>query len=308
MGQNLIKNIQLGLMLLIAISLSLPVVAEQNTGRHHKSHHAVKHQKAHAKNAVHKKKTHKKKIKAAKVANQSLGETYIVQPGDVFGKVAQKYQPRGMSLKQVMRTIYAKNKNAFVNGDQKRLIVGAKLAIPSSLVPKKVEIEKVEAPAKSQAPVTSAPVASAPVTPKLVDKTSSGFARLEDDPKNKASQIKPPLPPTADQQPSQVAGNQTPAVNSATTPASALTPAPATEPVSPAVSEKPIVSAGEIPAAEEEPVEVRHDTGINGFVLITLIVIALFVIAYLRIRARKIEKNQQDLINELMRKRDEEQI
>ncbi len=293
MGQNLIKNIQLGLMLLIAISLSLPVAAEQNTGRHHKSHHAVKHQKAHAKNAVHKKKTHKKKIKVAKGANQSLGETYIVQPGDVFGKVAQKYQPRGMSLKQVMRTIYAKNKNAFVNGDQKRLIVGAKLAIPSSLVPKKVEIEKVEAHTQSQAPVTSAPVASAPVTPKLADKTSSGFARLEDDPKNKASQIKPPLPPTVDQQPTQVAGNQPPAVDSATTPA---------------ISEKPIVSAGEIPAAEEEPVEVRHDTGINGFVLVTLIVIALFVIAYLRIRARKIEKNQQDLINELMRKRDEETI
>ncbi len=303
MGQNLIKNIQLGLMLLIAISLSLPVAAEQNTGRHHKSHHAVKHQKAHAKNAVHKKKTHKKKTKAAKVGNQSLGETYIVQPGDVFGKVAQKYQPRGMSLKQVMRTIYAKNKNAFVNGDQKRLIVGAKLAIPSSLVPKKVEIEKVDAPA------TSAPVKSqASVTSKSAEKTSSGLAPLEDDPKNKASQIKPPLPPTADQQPSQVAGNQLPAVNSATTAAAALTPAPATEAVSPASSEKPIVSAGEIPAAEEEPVEVRHDTGINGFVLITLIVIALFVIAYLRIRARKIEKNQQDLINELMRKRDEEQV
>jgi FimV-like protein len=303
MGQNLIKNIQLGLFLLIAISLSLPVAAEQNTGRHHKSHHAVKHQKAHPKNAVHKKTTHKKKIKTAKVANQSLGEVYIVQPGDVFGKVAQKYQPAGVSLKQVMRAIYAKNKNAFVNGDQKRLIVGAKLAIPSSLVPKKVEIEKVETA------VTSAPVKSqASVTSKSAEKTPSGLAPLEDDPKNKASQIKTPLPATADQQPSQVVSNQTPAVNSATTPASALTPAAAAETVSPAVSEKPIVSAGEIPATEEPPVEVRRDTGINGFVLVTLIIIALFGIAYLRIRARKIEKNQQDLINELMRKRDEETI
>lgn len=304
MGQNLIKNIQLGLMLLIAMSLSLPVAAEQNTGRHHKSHHAVKHHKGHSKNAVHKKTTHKKKVKTAKVANQGLGEIYIVRPGDVFGKVAQKYQPAGVSLKQVMRTIYAKNKNAFVNGDQKRLIVGAKLAIPASLVAKKVEIEKVEAPAKSQAPVN----AQAPVAPKLAEKTSSGLAPLEDDPKNKASQIKTPLPATADQQPSQVVSNQTPAVNSATTPASALTPAAAAETVSPAVSEKPIVSAGEIPATEEPPVEVRHDTGINGFVLVTLIIIALFGIAYLRIRARKIEKNQQDLINELMRKRDEETI
>ena len=303
MGQNLIKNIQRGLFLLIAISLSLPVAAEQNTGRHHKSHHAVKHQKAHSKNAAHKKTTHKKKIKTAKVANQSLGEIYIVQPGDVFGKVAQKYQPAGVSLKQVMRAIYAKNKNAFVNGDQKRLIVGAKLAIPSSLVPKKVEIEKVDAPASS-APVKS----QVSVTSKSAEKTSSGLAPLEDDPKNKASQIKPPLPPTLDQQPTQVAGNQPPAVDSATTPASALTPAPATEPVSPAISEKPIVSAGEIPATEEPPLEVRRDTGINGFVLVTLITIALFGIAYLRIRARKIEKNQQDLINELMRKRDEEQV
>ena len=302
MGQNLIKNIQLGLFLLIAISLSLPVAAEQNTGRHHKSHHAVKHQKAHSKNAVHKKTTHKKKIKTAKVANQSLGEVYIVQPGDVFGKVAQKYQPAGVSLKQVMRAIYAKNKNAFVNGDQKRLIVGAKLAIPSSLVPKKVEIEKVYAPASS-APVKS----QVSVTSKSAEKTSSGLAPLEDDPKNKASQIKTPLPPTADQ-PAQVVSNQAPAVNSATTPASALTPAAAAETVSPAVSEKPIVSAGEIPATEEPPIEVRHDTGINGFVLVTLIIIVLFGIAYLRIRARKIEKNQQDLINELMRKRDEEQV
>lgn len=302
MGQNLIKNIQLGLFLLIAISLSLPVAAEQNTGRHHKSHHAVKHQKAHSKNAVHKKTTHKKKIKTAKVANQSLGEVYIVQPGDVFGKVAQKYQPAGVSLKQVMRAIYAKNKNAFVNGDQKRLIVGAKLAIPSSLVPKKVEIEKVDAPASS-APVKS----QVSVTSKSAEKTSSGLAPLEDDPKNKASQIKTPLPPTADQ-PAQVVSNQAPAVNSATTPASALTPAAAAETVSPAVSEKPIVSAGEIPATEEPPLEVRRDTGINGFVLVTLITIVLFGIAYLRIRARKIEKNQQDLINELMRKRDEEQV
>jgi FimV-like protein len=302
MGQNLIKNIQLGLFLLIAISLSLPVAAEQNTGRHHKSHHAVKHQKAHAKNAVHKKTTHKKKIKTAKVANQSLGEVYIVQPGDVFGKVAQKYQPAGVSLKQVMRAIYAKNKNVFVNGDQKRLIVGAKLAIPSSLVPKKVEIEKVDAPASS-APVKS----QVSVTSKSAEKTSSGLAPLEDDPKNKASQIKTPLPPTADQ-PAQVVSNQAPAVNSATTPASALTPAAVAETVSPAISEKPIVSAGEIPATEEPPLEVRRDTGINGFVLVTLITIVLFGIAYLRIRARKIEKNQQDLINELMRKRDEEQV
>lgn len=60
-----------------------------------------------------------------------INETYIVKSGDVFGSIAQKYQPPGVSLKQVMDEIYANNKDAFVNGDRQQLIVGRAIRIPS---------------------------------------------------------------------------------------------------------------------------------------------------------------------------------
>lgn len=59
-------------------------------------------------------------------------QTYLVQPGDIFGKVCQKYQPEGVSLKSVMAAFYDLNKNAFKNGDQTKLIVGSTLIIPSA--------------------------------------------------------------------------------------------------------------------------------------------------------------------------------
>jgi Tfp pilus assembly protein FimV len=58
-------------------------------------------------------------------------QTYVVRPGDIFGKVCQKYQPEGVSLKRVMAAFYELNKSAFKNGDQTKLIVGSSLIVPS---------------------------------------------------------------------------------------------------------------------------------------------------------------------------------
>ncbi|MEO8418988.1 MAG: FimV/HubP family polar landmark protein [Methylophilaceae bacterium] len=58
-------------------------------------------------------------------------DSYITQSGDVFGKVAQRYQPDGVSLKRVMAAFYAANPDAFVNGDMNQLIVGQTLRIPT---------------------------------------------------------------------------------------------------------------------------------------------------------------------------------
>ncbi len=58
-------------------------------------------------------------------------DSYTTQSGDVFGKVAQRYQPDGVSLKRVMAAFYAANPDAFVNGDVNQLIAGKTLRIPT---------------------------------------------------------------------------------------------------------------------------------------------------------------------------------
>lgn len=58
-------------------------------------------------------------------------DSYTTQSGDVFGKVAQRYQPDGVSLKRVMAAFYAANPDAFVNGDINQLKVGQTLRIPT---------------------------------------------------------------------------------------------------------------------------------------------------------------------------------
>ena len=70
-------------------------------------------------------------LKAAHSYAEPINETYIVKSGDVFSSIAQKYQPTGVSLKQVMDEIYANNKDAFVNGNRQQLIVGRAIRIPS---------------------------------------------------------------------------------------------------------------------------------------------------------------------------------
>lgn len=63
--------------------------------------------------------------------NTTSGETYLTQSGDVFGKVAQRYQPEGVSLKKVMAAFYAANPDAFLNGDMNQLKAGQTLHIPT---------------------------------------------------------------------------------------------------------------------------------------------------------------------------------
>lgn len=65
-------------------------------------------------------------------ATAEPGAEYVVQPGDVFGKIAQKYQPVGVPLKKVMAELYKANPQAFMSNDMGRIIIGATLKIPTS--------------------------------------------------------------------------------------------------------------------------------------------------------------------------------
>ncbi|BCM25699.1 type IV pilus assembly protein FimV [Methyloradius palustris] len=57
-------------------------------------------------------------------------QTYLTQKGDIFGKVAQQYQPAGISLKHVMAALYKANPDAFLDGDINQLKAGQVLRIP----------------------------------------------------------------------------------------------------------------------------------------------------------------------------------
>jgi pilus assembly protein FimV len=57
-------------------------------------------------------------------------QTYLTQKGDIFGKVAQQYQPAGVSLKHVMAALYKANPDAFLDGDINQLKAGQVLRIP----------------------------------------------------------------------------------------------------------------------------------------------------------------------------------
>jgi pilus assembly protein FimV len=78
----------------------------------------------------------KKLISAPQIQHTVLGrvtasdETYVAQAGDVFGKIAQRYQPVGVPLVKVMAAFYALNKSAFVDGDQHKLKAGSIIRIP----------------------------------------------------------------------------------------------------------------------------------------------------------------------------------
>ena len=297
MKKNLFQSLKLGFLLSIAVSLSMPVHAEQASKHQRKLHHSAKHQAAHSNKKPHKKATNKKSNKLEKVSAKTSAQYYVVQPGDVFGKVAQKYQPPGLSLKKVMALIYADNKKAFINGDPKRLIVGAKLIIPSSLRDGLLGDDKNQL-AKTQ--VQPKPQSQATTT--LKANKEKELALLEDDPKNMASQIKVPAPTAAELQPT----TPSTAASSAVANAKPLVAAN-TSPITPslAASEAPLVAPGEIPPAEKQPLKVRHDTGFNGFILVAATVIIPALIIYLRMRLRRVEKEQQALINQLMGKQDE---
>jgi polysaccharide export outer membrane protein len=69
-------------------------------------------------------------LQVAQSYAEPSNEKYIVKSGDVLGKVAQKYQTTGVSLKKVMDDIYTSNIDAFVKGDRHQLIIGSVIQIP----------------------------------------------------------------------------------------------------------------------------------------------------------------------------------
>jgi pilus assembly protein FimV len=288
---KLIKNVNFGYMLAAAIALSSPLSASADQHHHkHKHSHASGHKASHPKEAAH-------ENGPAATHSEGAGETYIVQSGDVFGKVAQKYQPAGMPLKKVMKDIYAVNKQAFVNGDQKRLIVGAELHIPSSLAKVTKPAETVSEQATGQVTTKPTPTPSVAAVPnntkteKLDSKKPSAGALLEDNPKNPAAQVLPakPVSEVATKTPTEVA------------PASidlAMTPA-ASAPEAAPVATAPAEALAEPNQAESLPE--RHDTGLNGFVLFGLLAAVIGAIIFWRTRAMKRDKAQKEWIDELMK-------
>lgn len=92
--------------------------------------------------------------------------SYTTQAGDVFGKVAQKYQPAGVPLKKVMAVLFKMNPTAFEQGKMHRLKAGVVLQIPSA------EALGGAAPQLNQAATTATPVTqSAPVADQVPQAT-----------------------------------------------------------------------------------------------------------------------------------------
>ncbi|ACT49897.1 Tfp pilus assembly protein FimV-like protein [Methylovorus glucosotrophus SIP3-4] len=110
----------------------------------------------------------------SKAAIPLSADTYLTQPGDIFGKVAQQYQPAGVPLKKVMAALYAANPEAFLDGDINQLKSGQVLKIPSpealgGALPNKAKPAVVEVP-----PPAAPKSADAPANPEFVLKISPG--------------------------------------------------------------------------------------------------------------------------------------
>jgi len=64
-------------------------------------------------------------------ARAAAGEQYVVQPGDTLARIAGRAQTPGISLDQIIVTLYRSNPQAFVGNNMNRLRSGAVLSIPS---------------------------------------------------------------------------------------------------------------------------------------------------------------------------------
>lgn len=288
MQRSSVKNIKISVFLLIlATSISMPTFADQHKHKHAKQNHVAK---GHGAKITHKNKLKSQQIKSAKVS----GEIYTVKPHDVFGKVAQKYQPAGVSLKKVMKAIYADNKQAFVNGDPKRLIVGAKLQIPASLV--RVAENPEGATVKPQTNTSLTKTAhsgivgqSNPTTKKYASKGSKEVQLLEDDPQNPASQAS---------KPEQVIN---PTIKQPTTESSS---ASSQAKLTPVEESEGSVAPSQLSSASQEiqTVQPSGNGMINRFSLIAGLILLFGLILFLRARSKKAQKAQRDLIDQLMEK------
>lgn len=69
--------------------------------------------------------------KKAPLATDDNTTGYTVQPGDILGRVAQRYRPPGTSLHEAITAFHEANPDAFVNGDIDKLKVGQVLKVPA---------------------------------------------------------------------------------------------------------------------------------------------------------------------------------
>ena len=294
MLRSSLKNIKISVFLLIlATSISMPTIADQLKHKHTKQNHVATD---HGKKITHKNKLKPQQIKSTKIS----GDIYIVKPHDVFGKVAQKYQPAGVSLKKVMKVIYSNNKQAFVNGDPKRLIVGAKLKIPATLV--KVAENSDGAIVKHQTNTTLTKAVPSGVVgqsnsraEKHALKRLNTVQSLEDDPQNPASQAS---------KPEQVVN---PTTKQSTTESLSVS---SQAKLTPVVESAPLVASASLPAASQE-IETVQPSGngiINRFSLLAGLILLLGLILFWRARSIKAQKAQGDLIDQLMEKNNFDEV
>lgn len=69
---------------------------------------------------------------AAPAAPATPGSEYTVQPGDTLSRIANRTQPTGVSLDQMLVGLYRSNPDAFINQNMNRLKSGAVLSVPGS--------------------------------------------------------------------------------------------------------------------------------------------------------------------------------
>jgi len=75
----------------------------------------------------------KPSVKApAATPGQPIGDEYTVRPGDSLSRIANRAQRPGVSLDQMLASLYQANPEAFVNSNINRLKSGVVLAVPSA--------------------------------------------------------------------------------------------------------------------------------------------------------------------------------
>lgn len=69
---------------------------------------------------------------AAAAPAQPIGDEYTVRPGDSLSRIASRAQRPGVSLDQMLASLYQANPEAFINSNVNRLKSGVVLAVPSA--------------------------------------------------------------------------------------------------------------------------------------------------------------------------------
>ena len=197
-------------------------------------------------------------------------DSYTTQSGDVFGKVAQRYQPEGVSLKKVMAAFYAANPDAFVAGDMNQLKAGQTLRIPTqeAMSGKATPLKEPASPPAVKTKNQNTTVAKPEAEPKFVLKISPGDT--DSDAQARADHPDTPVNNTAG---TQASGSATapvdpnaPANPAATTPdAAANLDAPIAE--TPSVTEEaPVVPPAVTQPAAPKPLLVQSTVDNKSFI------------------------------------------